>query len=116
MSSLNKGTIKQKIHFSTMTFFKIYVKQKICTQLINKRYTQTGGLEPKSVLKLFLGSLLETRMSAVGHFVQYLVKVPEVFAKLIWPIFLTVFKVANCCRRKAMSSSRFLGRGVIGVG
>ena len=110
------GTIKQKKHFSTMTFFKNYVKQKKCTQLIKKRYMQTGRLEPKSVLKLFLGSLVETHMSVVGHFVQYLVKAPEVFAKLIWPIFLPVFKVANCCRRKAMSSSRVLWGGVSGVG
>ena len=54
-------------------------------------------------------------MSAVGHFALYLVKVPEVFAKLIWPSFLPVFKVANSCRRKAMSSSRLLGGGVSGV-
>ena len=39
-------------------------------------------LEPKCVPQLFLGSLLETRQSAIGHFPPSLVTVPEVFAKV----------------------------------
>ena len=92
MNSLKYEFIKQgydkKIHYSTMTFFKISV-------FWDRWWGRTCQL--------------------LAIFALYLIKVPEVFAKLIWPSFLLVFKVANCCRRNAMSSSRFLGEGVSGV-
>ena len=92
MNPLKYEFIKQgydkKIHYSTMTFFKISV-------FWDRWWGRTCQL--------------------LAIFALYLIKVPEVFAKLIWPSFLLVFKVANCCRRNAMSSSRFLGEGVSGV-
>ena len=41
------------------------------------------NLEPKCIPQLFLGSLVETRRSAIGQFFSLsLVTVPEVFAKV----------------------------------
>ena len=42
-------------------------------------------LEPKCIPQLFLGSLLETRWSAIGLFSPSLVAVPEAFAEKVTP-------------------------------
>ena len=45
-------------------------------------------LEPKGVPQLFMGLLLRTRWSAIGHFFPVsLETVPEVFAKVNWAQF-----------------------------
>ena len=94
-----------------MTFFKISVKQK-CTQLTNKQYTHTGGLEPKCVLKLSLGSLVGTRVSAVGHFCPLPSKSPRSLCETYLAHFRSGFQSSELLPKKSnVTLACFRARG-----
>ena len=61
-----------------------------------RHFRSEKEMEPKCVPQLFRGSLLGTRRSAIGQFFSVsLVTVPEVFAKVNSPQFLSHF---SSCR------------------
>ena len=78
---------------------------------IKKRYTQTGGVESNSVLKLFLGSLAGTRMSAAGHFCPVPSKSPRSLCETYLAQFPSGFQSSELLPKK----SNVRGGGVNGV-
>ena len=61
----------------------MYVMVFILSLLLFVTLETKRELEPKCLPQLFLGSLLETRRSAIGQFLCLsLLTVPEVFAKI----------------------------------